>query len=618
MKIRMNAKRWTIAALVICLISMIGTSLVQTSNQKIRIKNMAWESPEGFLLSADLWIPPNATAETPAPGIVTVEGWYNNKEMQDMYNVELSRRGYVILTLDMHGHGNSEAVSSDSLYNGAVGVDAAVQLMATLPYVDSSKIGVTGHSSGGTAANMAVAIDNEREVPLISCVLQQAGDWQDDTGGDHSGDYGSRSVGMIASEYDDFYYGTYDDAGNMITTPKQFMETDNAKRFLNFNEDPEAGFVAKAAKHYTRTFDGKDSLRVIYRPTCIHPAVTISSECAGYAVDFFETTLGAPRPLAPSDQIWQWKAVFGTVGLIGFFLFVIFFTLAMVDTGYFGALKAKEPAKGIPVTDRAGKLWFWGGIAASVAFSAVSFLYCIRKVYSNTTEFFQQTGPLTIGVWSLMCGVFMIVLMALSYYMYGRKHGMSLKDSGVIVSLQTLWRTLLLALLVVTVSFGIVFFGTYFFNADFRLWIFAIKAFNADKVLISLRYLPFFVVFYVAHSVSMNCFNYNTIGREKGNALILSLANACSSIILVAAQYICFYATSRQLLGLEEGERIGPIWLISVAFVLFGAALMSRIIYKKTKNPYLAGFISACLVTVINCSNTFTTLSAGAMICTTF
>ncbi len=142
MKTKMTAKRWTIVAIAICLISLIGTSLVQTSNNKIRIKNMAWESPEGVLLSADLWIPPNATADTPAPAIVTIEGWYNNKEMQDMYNVELSRRGFVILTLDMHGHGNSEAVSSDNLYDGAVGVDAAVQMVATLPYVDKTKIGV--------------------------------------------------------------------------------------------------------------------------------------------------------------------------------------------------------------------------------------------------------------------------------------------------------------------------------------------------------------------------------------------------------------------------------------------------------------------------------------------
>ena len=199
MRKKVPAMKWTVVALIICLISLIGTSFVQTSNQKIKIKSMKWESPQGNLLSADLWIPQNAPADTPAPCIITAEGWYNNKEMQDMYNVELSRRGYVVLTLDMHGHGNSEAVSSDRLYEGAVGVDAAVQLAATLPYVDVEKIGVTGHSSGGTAANMAVAIDNEREIPLIACVLEQAGDWQDDTGGDHSGDYGSRSVGIIAS-----------------------------------------------------------------------------------------------------------------------------------------------------------------------------------------------------------------------------------------------------------------------------------------------------------------------------------------------------------------------------------------------------------------------------------
>ena len=66
---------------------------------------------------------------------------------------------------------------------------------------------------------MAVEIDNSRETPLIAAVLQQAGDWQDDTGGDHSGDYGSRSVGIIASTHDDFYFGTYNDAGNMLTNP---------------------------------------------------------------------------------------------------------------------------------------------------------------------------------------------------------------------------------------------------------------------------------------------------------------------------------------------------------------------------------------------------------------
>ncbi|MEG2931449.1 MAG: alpha/beta hydrolase, partial [Ruthenibacterium sp.] len=184
-----SAKFWVCIALTLCLISMIGASLIQTSGNKITIKEMSWESPSGHQLSAYLFKPPTASKDAPAPAVVTIEGWYNNKEMQDLYSIELARRGYVVLALDMHSHGNSESLAAAELYDGAVGVDGAVQLVADLPYVDAARIGVTGHSSGGTAANMAVAIDNEREVPLIKSVLQQAGDWQDDTGADHSGDY---------------------------------------------------------------------------------------------------------------------------------------------------------------------------------------------------------------------------------------------------------------------------------------------------------------------------------------------------------------------------------------------------------------------------------------------
>ena len=44
--------------------------------------------------------------------------------------------------------------------------DAAVALAASLPYVDKGKIGITGHSSGGAACDMEIAIDNERKIQL--------------------------------------------------------------------------------------------------------------------------------------------------------------------------------------------------------------------------------------------------------------------------------------------------------------------------------------------------------------------------------------------------------------------------------------------------------------------
>ena len=490
-------------------------------------------------------------------------------------------------------------------------------MLATLPYVDSSKIGVTGHSSGGTACNMAVAIDNEREKPLISCVLQQAGDWQDDIGADHSGDYGSRSVGIIASTHDDFYFGTYDDKGNMLTTPGEFLNTDGAKKFLNFNEEAPASFTATPDKIYEKNIDGKTAYRAIFRPNCIHPAVTFNSRCATYAIDFFDTTLGPKVSIDSTNLIWRWKAAFNLLGLIGFFFFVISFTLAMAKTEYFKVLMANEPVKPAQVTDSKQKIWFWATSVLSIAFSYFSFWWCIKHVYSNTTEFFGQTGPLTIGTWAGLCGIFAIILMVISQLVFGKKTGSGLKDKGVTMSLIKIWKTLQLALLVVCSSILIVFFADFFFKTDFRFWMFGIKVFTADKVYITLRYLPMFLVFYVAHSVSMNSFNFNTIGG-KGNGCMLAAFNALAPVIVVALQYICFYATGRQFFGLDEGSRMGPIWMVNISFILFGSAIFSRIVYKKTHNPYIAGLINAILVTLISCTNTFTTLSAGSATCTTF
>lgn len=616
MKLKKNAKFWIAIALVLCLIGSIGASRIQSCGGKVTVKELSWESPAGYLLSGILYRPQSATAENKAPAVVTVEGWYNNKEMQDLYSIELARRGYVVIALDMHGHGNTEATGQANLYDGAVGVDGAVQLIASLPYVDTTRIGVTGHSSGGTAANMAVEIDNSRETPLIAAVLQQAGDWQDDTGGDHSGDYGSRDVGIIASEYDDFYFGTYDEDGNMLTNPKLFMETDGAKKFLNFNEDGFQG-VAEAGKYYEKDFDGETSYRVIYRPTMIHPLVTYSPKCVTYALDFFDLTLDAPNPIDSGNQIWQWKAVFNGIGLIGFFLFMFSFAIAMVETPFFNALKAKEEVRPAICKDKTAKLWFWCLAVLGAVFSGWSFMFCMNNVYTKTTGFFVQTAGLTMGVWSAMNGAFALIMMAVYYFCYGKKNGFSIKDSGVALSLEQAWKTILLAVIVIVVSFALVFCSQYFFKVDYRIYVLAVKAFNADKVIIALRYLVFFLVFYVINSISINCFNFNDIGG-KWNIVILAFFNALGSIFIVASQYIYFYATGYQLYGLTEGQRIGPIWLFPVMFLLFGAAITARIIYKKTKNPYLGGLINAMFVVMITVSNTFTVLGGAEMVCTTF
>lgn len=207
-------------SLCLCLISMIVSSAIQDGFGSVHVEELRLIDSSGYAVSVQLYRPDTATAESPAPCIITVEGWYNNKEMQDLYSIEYARRGYVVLAVDMHGHGDSEATGAEDLYSSAVGVDAAVVQASTLPYVDTSRIGVTGHSSGGASCNMLVAIDNEREEPLISAVLFQAATWVDDLGNDHSADFGDRNVGIIADKYDEFFFWTEGENGETGAPPR--------------------------------------------------------------------------------------------------------------------------------------------------------------------------------------------------------------------------------------------------------------------------------------------------------------------------------------------------------------------------------------------------------------
>lgn len=604
MKLKKNAKFWVCLALVLCLVSMIMASAIQGSWGKVSVSELRLVDKSGYEVSTLLYKPATATAETPAPCILTVEGWYNNKEMQDLYSVEYARRGYVVIAVDMHGHGDSESTDSAGLYTSAVGLDAAVELAGTLPYVDNTKIGVTGHSSGGAACDMAISIDNERETPLISAVLFQASTWVDDTGVDHSGDLAGRHAGIIADLYDEFFFWTEDQI-----IPTKFLSSADAKNFVNFNNGADGVDDVVAGQYYEQ--DGL--IRVIYQPDCTHPWVHFSATSVGHGIQFFEDAFGAPNAIAPDNQVWQWKTAFNFLGLVGIIIFVLAFMCLMLDTKYFGVLKAEKEVEALEVKDGAGKAWFWGSLVLCAIFSGLSYYWTITNVYSKTTPFFVQTGPLTTGVWCVLCSVFAIIVLSVYYFTYGKKNGFDLAARGVTISLSRLWRTIVLAVLTTALAFLILFFADYFFKSDFRLWILTLKAFDADKVIIGLRYLPLFLLFYVVNSVSFNCFNFNNIGGKLNTAL-LGLFNALGALGFIAIQYGTFFTTGALKWYSTEGYRISGIWLYPACIYLFVTPFMTRFIYKKTKNPYLCAIVNAILITMMCVANTTTVLGGGAVV----
>ena len=608
MKLSMMRKNgfWLALSLVLMVVSAIVASAVQTGAGSIAVKDMRWETPSGQMMSALMFKPNSVTADNKAPAIIVSHGWWNNREMQDANYVELARRGYVVVSIDMYGHGNSSPLINDQLTLGGTGMYDVVKLVADLPYVQADKIGVSGHSNGARAASFSVALDNEAETPLIAAVFLVDNDpVYTDAEGAYANVYGSRDVGVVAANYDEFFFRSYSPEGAVLTAPRDYITTPNAQSFLNFGTDPATGEERVAGEYYTEG----GVQRVVYTPAETHPWGTISKTTVGSQIEFWENTFEAPTPISADTQVWQVKELFTALGLVGFGIFLVAFARALLGTRAFAALK-HEPSTELAGTSRKGLAWFWGGLVVSALFSGASYVWLSQQPFMQGIAFnvvptvFTQGAVFFIAAWAAINGLFAIIVMTVSYFAFGKKEGVNLREAGVFPGWKKFFHGIGLGAVVVAAAFGIVFVLDYFFTTDFRLWVIAVKAFDADKLGIALLYIPFFLLYFFANSVAINGFNRFTLrGKEWLNTLVLAVANSAAPIVLVVAQYITFAVTGFTIDGFGG---IFSIWLFPVIVILAVAAVVSRKLYRATNNPYVGGFIMAATVTIISVSNTLT------------
>ena len=391
----------------------------------------------------------------------------------------------------------------------------------------------------------------------------------------------------------------------MLTPPREYISTPNAQSFLNFGVDPAEGESRSAGEFYTEG----DADRIVYTPAETHPWATISKTTVGSQVEFWERVFPAPNAIEPSAQIWQVKETATAFGLIGFGIFLVAFTRALLGTRAFAGLRFTAPAA-LAATSRKGLAWFWGGLVVSALFSGWSYVWLSQQpvmqgiAFNAVPTIFTQGAVFFIATWTAINGVAGLIIMTVSYFAFGKKNSLDLRAAGVLPGWRKFFHGIGLGAIVVAAAFGIVFVLDYFFKTDFRYWVVAVKAFEADKLWIALLYLPFFLVYFFANSVAINSFNRFTLrGKEWLNTLVLALANAIAPIVLVIAQYATFFITGETIPGFGG---IFSIWLFPVILILAVSAVISRKIYRATNNPYIGGFINAAVVTIISVSNTLT------------
>jgi len=366
MKLEKRTKSLLAISLVLMLCGSILASLFNTSFFSTKVSRISFETDKG-VLSGLLYMPKDASAENPKPTVIVTHGYLNSAEMQDANAIELSRRGYVVLALDMYDHGHSK-INSD-FYPGTEFFDLwgtfwtysmfdAVSYMYQQPYVlkdanGNGIIGVTGHSMGGFSSTVALAFDEQASaqtgVRMIHCGLTEGSDFSysafvgvDVAAADALG--GGRYMGKVAAQYDEFFFNNPEDPAGTVRH-KDYVSTPDGQTWLEQE--------APSANTWYATADGGQ--RIIYEPAQTHPWNHFSKETTGYAVSFYNTAFAdyqtGIKSMADTNQIWQFKELFSFIALIGFVLFLIPMTEIIISLPFFKNAKTEEVAPAVVAAD---------------------------------------------------------------------------------------------------------------------------------------------------------------------------------------------------------------------------------------------------------------------------
>jgi pimeloyl-ACP methyl ester carboxylesterase len=560
-------RRWSlaIAGSILILAGGLLAHLTQTSGG-IRVEDVRFKGAAGNTMSALLYIPPNATAKTPAPGILAVHGYINSRETQDGFAIEFARRGYVVLALDQTGHGYSDP---PSFANGFGGPDGLAHLRS-LDIVDKNNIGLEGHSMGGwTILAAAAAAPNDYK----SMVLEGSS-----TGKPFAGD-GSpswpRNLALVFAQYEEFsalMWGV-DLARDVTQSPKLWALFGTTG-------------AIEPGKVYGDIAQG--TARVLYTPSMTHPAEHISHEAIGDSLDWFAKTLqgGTPRPV--SDQIWFRKEIGTLIALIGFVALVLGAFDALLEFPLFSHLRLPAVADGsVPAAAPSSNRRWTIALVLSAFIPALTYYpaFALGGLLVTPSAFLPQAVTNQIMVWALINA---LITLALMPFAPKRASRMGIVGPSILIALAT-----------IIVGYAGLWLADLLFKIDFRFWIVALKLMNGKQFLMFLIYLaPITAFFVIALHVLHR--NFSTMGAGRG-ALYLTniLALSLGFIVLLGLQYATLWITGQLFNPVPDPSFVPLSTIIAIQFVplLAIAAIIATFTWRRTGSSLPGALICGIFVT---------------------
>ena len=529
---------------------------VQTSGG-IRIQDVRFTGVNGKPMSGLLYVPPNATAETPAPGILAIHGYINSRETQSGFAIEYARRGYVVLALDQTGHGYSAPPAFADGYGGPAGLN----YLRSLDIVDKDNIGLEGHSMGGGAA-LAAALANKdgyKSVVLAGSATRTVFSPPGDA-------TFPRNLAVVFSKYDEF-------SGLMWGVPRAVEVTHSPKLLQLFGTDQ----PVEPKRLYGSIEEG--NARILYTPATTHPGDHISFEAIGDSIEWFQRTLEGGTPRDRDDQIWIWKEIGTLIALAGFVAVLLGAFDWLLTLPAFAPLRSQ----GTFARERRDVKW-WIALALSALIPVATYYHFmgLGARWLRPSEWFPQGITNQIMVWALLNAAITLVL------------GRLLFKSEATRAPRQWRRSIGIALATVAIGYASLLLADYFFKIDFRFWVVALKLLSADRVPVFLTYLiPFTAFFFIAFRALHGFIAVN--GDRPGRIYLSAIAALAGGfLIFIVVQYTPLFVSGHLLVPAQALNAIISIQFLPLMLIV---ALIGVFTWQRTNSELPGALISGLFVT---------------------
>ncbi len=481
------SKAWV--ALLILLAILFAAEItawnVQRDFGRVEVSNVIYDNYNGIKIRAKLLKPRLASEENPLPGVVYIHGYQNNRETSDAYAIEFARRGFVVLSIDAIGRGNSGIPNhpNDPDFDTTYGGKSSLAYLKSLPFVDEARVGLMGHSLGAEMA-YHIALQDDSVKGLVISGFAYTTDATPSR---------PRNMLMIIGAYDEYRQrmtGVQD-------IEKDWMQSPQTQKAI-----PEAN--PQLGETYGDFESG--TARRVFVPPLIHIQESHSQAPIAEALNWMRQALQPPDHLwiDPFAQIWHIKEWATLIAMLAGIFSLIPLALILLRTPAFQSLQG--PASGDYACPRRSliKYALINGLLMCLYLPLIFVLFGLHVYVVPVDRVFPMMMVNGTVWWFFWINLFGFLLFRRWYKRTASKEGITLTELGVsdhkdkfALNWKQFGKTFLLAAILFLFALGMETLLERIFIVDYRFLFPFASDLTPYRMLMLLLYFPFLWVAFV-------------------------------------------------------------------------------------------------------------------------